>query len=168
MMLDKQMKRAKAAKEAKDPWVDFCDSLYWLTPKPEKPTEADVSAARFGFPSIGFKSAAVDACSHVDGLTKVQARGAFHIDGEYIEIHGEGPFQREDMVRIAMGTADIRYRGEWRDWHVVLPISLNASVLSVEQITHLFNVAGFGVGVGEWRPARDGQNGRFKVAGSVA
>lgn len=38
MMLDKQMKKATSGREAKDPFQDFTDSLYWLTEKPEKPT----------------------------------------------------------------------------------------------------------------------------------
>src|SRR5690242_1310062 len=108
MMLDKQMKKAKTAKEAKDPWMDYCNSLYWLNGMPEKPTEEDILKARFGFPVVGFKSAAVSAVTHVDGMTKVFTRGAFHIDGEYAVINGT-PNIREDMVRIAMGTADIRY-----------------------------------------------------------
>lgn len=150
-MLDKQMKRAKAAKEAKDPEQDFRDSLYV---HPE---------GGYGFPSVAFKAAAVDACSHVDGITKVEARGAFHINGDLLQIAGE-PTMREDMVKIAMGTADIRYRGEFREWSVNIPIRFNAGVLSAEQIVHLFNVAGFGIGVGEWRPQRDGMFGLFHVA----
>jgi hypothetical protein len=68
------------------------------------------------------------------------------------------------MVRIAMGTADIRYRGEFKDWSCTLRLSYNANVLSPEQIVNLFNVAGYAIGVGEWRPARDGSFGRFRVA----
>lgn len=68
------------------------------------------------------------------------------------------------MVRIALGTADIRYRGEFREWSADLAIRFNASVLSAEQITNLFNMAGFGVGVGEWRPERSGSFGMFHVA----
>lgn len=106
----------------------------------------------------------MDACSHVDGVTKVQARGAFHLNGEFVKMNGEGPFMREDMVRIAMGTADIRHRGEFRDWHVVVSVRYNASVLSAEQIINLFNVAGFATGCGEYRPSRDGSYGMFHVA----
>jgi hypothetical protein len=40
----------------------------------------------------------------------------------------------------------------------------NANVMSAEQILNLFSTAGFAVGVGEWRPERDGQFGRFHVA----
>jgi hypothetical protein len=163
LMLEKQMKKAKTAKVAKDPERDFYESLYWLDGMPENPTLEDVATARFGFPVVAFKSAAVDACSHVDGVTKVMARGAFHIDGEFVIINGV-PHMREDMVRIAMGTADIRYRGEFKDWSATFVLRYNANVLSAEQIVNLFNTAGFAIGVGEWRPSKDGSYGMFEVA----
>ena len=161
-MLDKQMKKAKTAKEAKDPWRDYVEALYWLTPMPKDPIEKDITKAKFGFPAIAFKAAAVDACSHVDGVTKVEARGAFHIDAEMVEIDGT-PTIREDMVRIAMGTADIRYRGEFKKWKCQFPLRYNTNVLSLEQIINLFNTAGFAIGVGEWRPQKDGNYGMFHV-----
>jgi hypothetical protein len=163
-MLDKQMKKAKSKKGAKDPERDFFESLYWLTEKPVDPSMDDVQKATFGFPAVAFKSAAVDACSHVDGVTKVEARGAFHIDGEFVTIEGT-PDMREDMVKIGMGTSDLRYRGEFRKWRCSFVVRYNANVLSLEQIVNLFNTAGFAIGVGEWRPAKDGSNGMFHVAG---
>lgn len=171
-MLAKQTKQAQSAKAAKKPYQDFAQSMYWLdeTPMPQGRdiTPQDVENARFGFPIIAFKSAAVDACSHIAGVTKVQARGAFHIDGELAEIKvddpSDGPIMRQDMVRVGMGTADIRHRGEFRNWHVDLRIRFNANVLSIGQIVNLFNTAGFAIGVGEWRPAKDGQHGMFHVA----
>lgn len=152
-MLDKQMKRAKAAKEAKDPEKDYRDSLY------EHPDGG------YGFPCVAFKAAAVGACRFSDGIKMTEARGAFHVSGELAKIDGE-PSMREDMVRVGMGTADIRYRGEFKTWRTTLTIEYNANALSVEQIINLFNIAGFGVGVGEWRPEKDGQYGRFHVATS--
>ena len=154
MMLSTQMKKAKTAKAAKDPEKDFRDSLY---PHPD---------GGYGFPAVAFKSAAVDACSHIEGVTKVEARGAFHINGDLIQITGE-PTSREDMVRVGMGSADIRYRGQFNPWSVDLSIRYNASVLSAEQIIHLFTIAGFSIGIGEWRPQRDGSFGMFRV-GKVA
>ncbi len=166
-MADKQQKRATAGREAKDPWADFCGSLYWLSERPEKPTEADVESAKFGFPSVAFKAAAVTACTSIGTVTKVAARQAFHIDGEFVEIIGPPPSMREDVARVGMGTADLRYRGEFSPWQAVLPVSFNANVLSAEQIVNLFGTAGFAVGVGDWRPERDGPFGRFHVeAGS--
>lgn len=151
-MLDKQMKKATPKKDAKDPEADFRASLY------EHPDGG------YGYPVVAFKAAAVNACSHLDGVTKVHARGAFHINGELAKIIGDEPTMREDMVRIAMGTADIRYRGEFKRWRVTLTIRYNADVLSVDQITNLFNTAGFAIGVGEWRPQKNGSHGMFHVA----
>lgn len=162
-MLAKQMKKAKQAKEAKDPFMDFCESMYWQTPMPAKPTPADVKKAKFCFPAVAFKAAAVDACSHVANITKVEARGSFHIQGDMVSIEGE-PQMREDMVRIGMGTADIRYRGEFREWRCHFPLRYNSNVISPEQILNLFNTAGFAIGVGEWRPQKDGSFGMFHVA----
>ena len=152
MMLDKQMKKAQPKKTAKDPEFDFHESYY------KHPDGG------YGFPAVAFKTAAVDACSQVDGVTKVNARATFHINGEFIKIEGDEPYMREDMVRIGMGTADLRYRAGFKRWWCTLDISFNANVLSPEQIVNLFNTAGFGIGVGEWRPQRDGEFGRFHVA----
>ena len=151
-ILDKQMKKPRQAKEAKDPEALYEECFYRT---PDK---------RYGFPAIAFKAAAVDACSHVSDLTKVAARGAFHIDGEIIPLEDyTGPVQRQDMVRIAMGTADVRIRPEFPTWKATLNLRYNAGVLSLEQIANLFNVAGFSIGIGEHRPQRDGQWGMFHV-----
>ena len=88
-MLDKQMKKAKQGKKAKNPEQDFFASLYWLDGMPSNPTKAKLTEAEFGFPTVAFKAAAVNACSHVDGLTKVLARGAFHINGDAAFSHAD-------------------------------------------------------------------------------
>lgn len=149
-MLDKQMKKASKGKEAKDPEQDYWDSLYHLP------------GGKFGFPAIGFKAAMVRAGTYAD-FKMTFLRGAFHVLGEYVEIDGE-PQMREDMVRIGMGTADIRYRGEFPEWTATLPIRYNARAISLEQLMNLVVIAGFSVGVGEWRPEKDGQHGTFEIA----
>lgn len=150
MMLDKQMKKPTPNKEAKNPEEDYRQSLY-IHPD-----------GGYGFPSVGFKSSAVDACSQIDGMTKVQTRGAFHVIGDLVKIDGD-PTPREDMVRVGMGTADIRYRGEFKTWSCRIDIRYNANVMTLPQIVNLFNTAGFAVGVGEWRPERNGSFGMFHV-----
>lgn len=162
-MLAKQMKKASAGKEAKDPWMDFCESLYWLDGMPEHPTEEDIKKARFGFRAVAFKACAVDAGYQQGVLTKkTTARGAFHIVDEFTVIEGI-PEMREDMVRIGMGTADIRYRGEFKNWSTDLTIVYNPKAISIEQIVNLLNMGGFANGVGEWRPSKDGSYGTFHV-----
>lgn len=150
MMLDKMMKKANVGRVAKDPEQEFRDSLY---PFP---------GGGFVFPTIAFKSAAVDAASFVDGITKVMMRGSFHIPGELVKIEGE-PTPREDVCRVGMGVADLRYRGEFKEWSAKVTVQYNASAISAEQIANMFSVAGFSIGIGEWRPARDGQFGRFHL-----
>jgi hypothetical protein len=116
----------------------------------------------YGFPAIAFKAAAVDAATFVDGITKVEMRGAFHINDELVKIEGS-PAPREDVVRVGMGTADLRYRAEFKKWKTTLTIRYNSRAISAEQITNMFQNAGFAIGIGEWRPQKDGRNGMFHV-----
>lgn len=67
------------------------------------------------------------------------------------------------MARIGMGTADLRYRAEFKDWATSLIIKFNANAISISQIVNLFNAGGFANGVGEWRPAKDGSYGTFHI-----
>ena len=151
MMLDKQTMKAKQGKEAKDPEACYLGSLYKM------------DDGRYGFPARAFKAAAVDACSHVQGITKVLARGAFHVVGDLVLIDG-APRMRQDMVRVGMGTADIRFRGEFPEWSCELLVRYNKNVISTNQIINLFNVAGFAIGVGEFRPEKNGSWGMFHVS----
>ena len=176
MMLEAQMGVAKGKKkEAKNPVDDFIRSMYWLTPMPEDGTmesfeEAIANGARFGFPVTAFKQAAISAAYRMGwAKDKMSMRGAFFIDSDengMIEIHSDTPEMREDMVKVGMGTADIRYRGEFKNWYADLTISYNANgQYSLENIVNIINAGGYVCGVGEWRPERDGQNGMFHVVG---
>ena len=151
-MLDKQMKKAGKTKEAKDPQEDY-EACFYRTDDGE-----------YGFPAIGVKAAMVSSCRFLD-MKMTEARGAFHIDCEMLRVFGD-PRMREDMVRVGMGTADIRYRPEFVEWHMPVLVKYNAGAVSAEQLANLLNVAGFGVGIGEWRPEKNGQYGRFHVATS--
>lgn len=174
-ILEKQMKKTKSsAREAKNPVEDFVRSMYWLTPMPEEMTEegferAIANGARFGFPVTAFKQAAISAAYRM-GWTKdkMSMRGAFFIDGDenqMLEIHSDPPIMREDMVKVGMGTADIRFRGEFRNWWADMTISYNANgQYTLEQIINVINAGGYVCGVGEWRPERDGQCGMFHVS----
>lgn len=181
MILHKQQKKATTGKDIRRPMVDFAESLYWLTEKPDfdgltdeqaKEILADIiPKSKFGFPVIAFKSAAL-AAGYQQGalaskvgtaaLAKTTARGAFHIQDEFAVIDGV-PTPREDMVRIGMGTADLCYRAEFKSWRTELTITYNTSAISVEQIINLFRLGGFANGVGDWRPEKDGSFGTFHI-----
>lgn len=173
-MLEKQMKATKTkARDAKNPVEDFIRSMYWLTEMPHDMTEAGfekaiAEGARFCFPVTAIKQAAISAAYRM-GWTKdkMSMRGVFFIDGDddqMVEIHSDPPVMREDMVKVGMGTADIRYRGEFRNWYADLNVTFNQSgQYSFEQIVNIINAGGFVCGIGEWRPERDGQYGMYHV-----
>ena len=160
MMLDKQMGKASKGKAKKDPESDYESAFYRL------PNGVP------GFPLIALKAAAVTAVTSLGkDFTKVAARQAFHIlpdkkGGDLSEVFfpkDTPPVMREDMVRVGMGTADIRFRPEFRQWGMSVLIQFNARAISQEQVVNLLNLGGFSVGVGEWRPEKDGDKGRFSV-----
>lgn len=177
MILEKQMKKTKSsAKEAKNPVEDFIESIYWMEGKPTEYTEeafeeACRNGARFGFPVTAIKQATISS-AYRNGITKDMAslRGAFFIAGEgselLAEVKGCTPTMREDMVRVGMGVADIRFCGEFANWYMDLQVSYNANgAYTLDQIINLINVGGFSCGIGEWRPEKDGNYGMYHVAG---
>lgn len=174
MMLDAQTGATKTkAKEKRDPFDDFINSLYWLEGMPEESTpeafaKAVKNGAKWGFPVGAFKQAGNSAAYRMSWVkNQMQLRGAYFLKtewGDMAEIKGSVPEMREDMVRIGMGSADLRYRGEFRQWYIDMILEYNASGgLSLEQIINVLNCGGYVTGVGEWRPEKDGSNGRYHV-----
>lgn len=180
-MLEAQQGAKKGkAKERKNPVVDFINSMYWLTEKPDVDNnmseeeceklfcEAIKKGARFGFPVTAFKQAAISAAYRLGwSKDKVSLRGVFFIDSDesgMVEIKSDAPEMREDMVRIGNGVADIRYRGEFKNWYADLTISYNANGnYDLNSIINIINAGGYVCGVGEWRAEKDGQNGMFHI-----
>lgn len=178
-MLDAQTGKAKGRqKQKKNPVDDFIQSMYWLSEKPasfESPEESEAAfeaairnGARFGFPVTALKQAAISA-SFRKGWTKdkMSLRGVFFIDGgfgEFMEIKSDPPVMREDMVKVGMGAADLRYRGEFRNWRATFTLRYDANgQYSLQNIINIINAGGSVCGIGEWRVERDGQNGMFHV-----
>lgn len=169
-MRDKQMKVAKTkGREAKNPIEDFIQSMYWLTETPTEMTqeafdEAISNGARFGFPTVAFKAAA-NYGAYRAGIIKntTVVKGAWHIFDELTEIISEPPVMREDMVKVGMGTADLRYRGEFRNWSTTLHITYVPSMIELDQLVNLINIGGMTCGVGEWRVEKNGEFGSFHV-----
>lgn len=155
-MLDAQqgIKRPKAHR---DPQKDYEESLYR--------TEDG-----YGFPVLGFKAATVGAARFYGKSVRMTELRQFlfmtgvpSADGSQllVPITGE-PIMREDMVRVGMGT-DLRYRGEFRDWSAVLRVTYVTTALDRGSVLSLIDAGGLGVGVGEWRPEKKGQNGTYQV-----
>jgi hypothetical protein len=157
-MRDKQTGAAKQKKEAKDPMADF-EAAKYLDAK-----------GRDCVPSLAFKNAIVSAARYADDMKMTMLRGALFIEGELLPIEYDECVMREDMVRVGgmSKTADIRYRPAYHGWRVSLPIQYNERALSLEQLTNLIQLAGFSIGICEWRPEKRGDFGRFALGGQVA
>ena len=179
-MLETQMQTKSKSKkrDAKNPFEDFVDSMYWITEKPKAKTAEELEAkydealqngAKFGFPVVAIKKAANSAAYRNNWVkNQMGLRGAYFLrsdaNGLAEIVSDEEPVCREDMVRISMGKADIRYRGQFNSWHMDLTLEYNENGdIPLEDIINCINAGGYSVGIGEWRPEKDGDYGRFHV-----
>ena len=173
MMLEAQMKTTKTkAREIRDPYAEFINAMYWITPiceaTPDGFDKAVKNGAMWGFPCGSIKIAG-NAAAYRNGWVKnqMQLRGSYFLRSEYGDlgrIEGDTPIMREDMVRIGNGSADLRYRPEYRNWSMNLILEYNADgEMTLEQILNVINAGGYSVGIGEWRPEKDGDFGRYHI-----
>lgn len=135
--------------------------------------EAECEAATYrlsdGSPAIPVSQVKNAMCSaaHKDlGFEKKLVRSGLFIfadEGFLCRLDTPGGKMREDVVRVGMGSADLRYRPCYEEWAVNLTIEFDADQVSPEDIVNLLERAGFGIGCGEWRPEKDGEFGRFCV-----
>lgn len=173
-MLAAQMKTAQGGRDARKP-LDEVEASKYVLPD-----------GRHGFPAVGFKSAAVTACTSLSDVTKVAARQAFRVEGLAMNTKSEAlegafirtalvplvagdPTIREDVVRLAGPSrpAEMRYRPEYWPWGVELVVVLNPQVVSIGQLGSMFQAAGHGVGIGDYRPEKDGDCGTFDLVGEA-
>lgn len=176
-------KKDKKAMDIRDPFAEFMDALYWITPKPVEHTpeafEAAIEAgAKFGFPTTAIKQGALSACYRA-GIIPNQTgmKCAFMLNAQEGVNPGTGselavidtdepPILREDMVKIGgiNKTADLRYRPEFRNWKIRLTVSLiEVGTFTMESIINAIDLGGLMNGIGEWRMDRDGEFGHYHV-----
>lgn len=152
-ILDKQMQRANQGKGARDPEQEYEDAKYIVD------GQDCIKAA-------AFRSAMVSAARQIKGVTMAELKGRFQVKGitdpNYVIINGSKAKMREDPVVINRN-GELRYRPEYTKWNCELVIIYNKQVISKEQIFNLLNIAGFAVGVGDWRVECNGTNGMFHV-----
>lgn len=114
-------------------------------------------------PPTSFKLAMIAAASQVKNLKKTQLRTALFVQGNSIPIQYGEMVPRMDITRTSgIGrTPDVRFRPSFQDWKARMTIQF-ADTLSVQSVVDLLNRAGQ-VGVGEWRPEKNGTFGTFRV-----
>ena len=147
-------KAKKSTRKAIDPKKSMLESSY---------LQDDGS---FGFPASAFKQCAVRAGKGL-GIAMTDTRTLFFViptapDGECVTIKSKKPILRKDPVNVKTGK-DLRFRPEFRNWKAKLLVRYDADRVTVEQVANLLNYGGQTVGVGEWRPEKNGTFGMFQV-----
>lgn len=158
VMLD-AMQGRKTPKEPKDPEKEFEASMYRM------------DDGGFGFPILGFKAATVSAARfYGSDVTMTGLRQSLFFQGEWSKVEGQSmarvegdPHMREDVVRVARGGTDLRYRAEFPEWRTTLKVIYVKSLLTKESVVSLVDAGGLGVGVGDWRPERSGDFGQYGI-----
>lgn len=161
---DKQTGKNTGGRKPKDIESQFRGSLY-INPE----------TGNYCLPTAAFKKACVSAARQDDSYTMTKLWGAFHVLGDWVDVEyepggfyapgGREPRMREDRVNLR-NIVDLRYRGEFWPWSLTLQLQFNPASISVEELGYLLGLAGFAVGVGDWRPETHGDHGMFQLDGS--
>jgi hypothetical protein len=154
---DKQQKKARGAREARVPEEEFKDAMHLISGEHGKP------GAVYGFPASGIKKALVVAGGRFADEKMTHLRGIINIMADFIEIKGPPPTMRSDTIRLRNGVSSIAYRPQFMPWAMDIPVVYNADLIGEAQIFNLFQIAGFSVGIGCWRPESNGTNGQFTL-----
>jgi hypothetical protein len=162
---DKQAKKAKTAKESRDPTIEFHSARY-LDGK-----------GRECVPVTAIKKSLITAATAMDNLTKVALRQALFVAPSddpgamlvpILTVEGEPAVgvMREDAVTIGMGKRGLTYRPMYASWQLNVTVEYNTRLISEEQLMALAEQAGWGVGICEGRPEKTSALGwgRYSVA----
>lgn len=143
-------------------------------PKVARDPEAEAESAMYrceggepGLPILALKSALISAAHKDLGIEKTIVKKSLFFpvkDAEKcVPLIASDPICREDIVRVGQNQTDLRYRPEFAEWSAQVTCVVDANALTTQDVVNLVNRAGFGVGIGEWRPEKGGEYGRFEL-----
>ncbi len=151
-----EKKMAKMNRAKKNPAEDFEGAKYNFDGKdwfPANGVKKAMVSAGFG---LGIAKSIIQRCVFVAG----------DLRRDYVEVKYARCVMREDAVKVGPWnnrTADLRYRPEYQNWTIRLRLTFRPNIITADQVLTLLEHAGYSVGIGEWRPEKDGQAGRFRV-----
>ena len=158
----KKMGEKVKAREKCNPEQEFVSATY-----------VGKNTGKFGVPCDAIRQCMINAAHKDVGIEKTLVRKSVFIlpeDEDVTELRDlvlfdqvDEPIMREDIVRVGSGSADLRYRPEFRNWSIKFTAELNTDDIPVESLINLINRTGFGVGIQEMRPEKGGTYGRFKI-----
>lgn len=118
-------------------------------------------------PSTAFKKAILTAASAMKGFSKnkVPLRIGVFIKGASVPITYESMTPRMDITRLdgPSRAPDVRFRPQFNNWTARYVIMFDDAVTEQSTIIDLVDRSG-NVGIGEWRPERNGDHGTFEIS----
>lgn len=152
----------KAAKVPRNPEAEFLAARYILSADPTGAADLDIC----GFPASGIKKAMVAAAMRVTEAKGTWVRAILNVEGEagtgLVAIAASAPKMQTDHV-VQAGRGNLRYRPVFWPWSMNVPITFNTQQISAQDVVNLLQQAGFSIGVGDWRPEKNGAFGTFEV-----
>lgn len=152
---EKQAGKKSKNREARDPEKEGREAAYYT---------AD---GKYGVPCMAIKAAIISAAHKDIGLEKTAVRKSLFMKCDdpngVLPMDCDEPEFREDCVRIGQGGTDLRYRPYFFRWSVDISVTIDREWMQLDDLLNLIDRAGFGVGIGEWRPEKGGEFGRFEV-----
>ena len=162
MLRDKHAGVKTKTRDKRDPKAEFEACLY-----------VGQETNQFGVPCNALKNCIINAAHKDIGVEKTLIRKSVFIGAQDIDKDekvdmvlfdtADKPEMREDIVRVGTGTADLRYRPEFKKWSILFNVQMNTDAIQLDTFVNLVNLAGFGVGLHEMRPQKSGDYGRFKI-----
>ncbi len=160
MMTMTSLERRKMPKEKRDPQLEAEACAY------------RTDSGEYGLPLTAYKASLINTAHKDEGIEKTVVRKSLFIPTDDSNLcvpitYAVEPYVRTDTVRVGAGATDLRYRLCFEDWRATFKLIVDTSRLSIENVITLTDKAGFSTGVGDWRPERGGEMGRFRVDTAV-
>lgn len=153
---DKQQGAGKLVRPARNPKEEFEQAKYLL---PD---------GRCGLPAAGVKKALVNGGGRFADETMTVLRGVVNVipvAAGLIPIIAGEPTMVRHIGRLRDGTSSPIYRPQFDPWELSVECHFMTNMITLEQVLNLFQIAGFAVGLGDYRPENKGTYGTFFVKG---
>jgi len=162
-------------KEPCDPKAEYLASMYRVAAMDEDGNEDAGIEPGYGMPAAAFAQATVGAARFYGrDVTMTSLRQFIFVEGlvtskdpqPLVEVFGE-PYMREDPVRLSRSSTDLRYRACFNEWEATVSVMYVKTSINRNSVLSLMEAGGMGVGIGDWRPERGGNFGKFALTGKV-
>ena len=121
-------------------------------------------------PVVALKCAMLTASGTVKTFErkKTLLKTSLYVEGDSIPVEFQKMVPRMDMVRCSdmNRTPDIRFRPNFIDWKMRFVLVYANDLFQVQTMLDLLQRAG-DVGIGEWRPEKNGVHGRFQILRAI-